>query len=313
MIIRVVRGENPFAQIDKRPLEDARLTYTARGIMAYLLTKPDSWEINIQEVVKNSPHGIHAIQTAFKELQQHGYAKLVNLKGDGGKLLGRKWVIYETSLSIEKGDNNRKGENCLVGDKTDEALFRSSVKPIIGKTDHRKSASISNNDFDTNNNFDSNNYFDSNSGGGGENFPKIEKSVAVEFAESELALNGLTKFKETLLGRGAPADFDPGYYYNRLLTWGAKSGIKPRFLETEWLQMALNFISGDAKRLAGYKKATQHATNSNGSPNGSSNGRSGAATDKKRAAAESAVRIAENVLARRAERSSFLSRINDQR
>jgi hypothetical protein len=41
-IIRCQKKRHPYAQIDKTPLLDTRLSWKARGILAYLLTKPDT-------------------------------------------------------------------------------------------------------------------------------------------------------------------------------------------------------------------------------------------------------------------------------
>ena len=42
-VIRVQKRPSSFVMMDKSFLEDTRLSYKAKGILAYLLSKPDNW------------------------------------------------------------------------------------------------------------------------------------------------------------------------------------------------------------------------------------------------------------------------------
>jgi hypothetical protein len=91
MIIRVQKRENPYVQIDKRPLEDMRLSWRAKGILAYLLSKPDSWTVQASDILNHGTEGRDAVRSAMGELRNLGYAKLINTSG------GREWVISEVA------------------------------------------------------------------------------------------------------------------------------------------------------------------------------------------------------------------------
>ena len=94
-IIRIKKRENPYVQIDKRPLEDDRLSWRAKGIFAYLLSKPDGWKVNIKDIWAKGTEGRNAVQVCMRELEKFGYAQLVFIKGDAGKIVGSEWVIIE--------------------------------------------------------------------------------------------------------------------------------------------------------------------------------------------------------------------------
>lgn len=64
---------NPYAQISRAPLEDARLTWAARGLLAYLLAKPDDWRINLEDLVAASPGGRDLAYRLIHELEAYGY------------------------------------------------------------------------------------------------------------------------------------------------------------------------------------------------------------------------------------------------
>jgi hypothetical protein len=90
VIIKVQKRTDPYARIDNRVLNDKRLSYRARGILAYLLSKPNDWEVQADDIVRRGKEGRDAVRAAFRELRDCGYAQLITTQQ------GRRWIIYET-------------------------------------------------------------------------------------------------------------------------------------------------------------------------------------------------------------------------
>lgn len=127
-IVKIKRRENPFVQIDKRPLQDANLSWKAKGLLAYCLSKPDNWEIRIDNLIKSSTDGREAVQTGLKELRKNGYARIEPTKDpDTGQMTGRAWIIYEEKQEIHA--ENPEGDSA-----TDKRDSRRSEKPSDGKS-----------------------------------------------------------------------------------------------------------------------------------------------------------------------------------
>ena len=95
-IIRVVKNENPFAQIDKAPLEDPKLSFKAKGILAYLLSKPDDWKLQVADLENHSNDGERSIYSGIKELRQNGYCQIIKKEIHSEKSSSKN----TTSLSI---------------------------------------------------------------------------------------------------------------------------------------------------------------------------------------------------------------------
>lgn len=72
MIVRtpVERG---YTVIPNATLEDSRLSWKARGILSYLLTKPDRWEVMVAHLVKAAPDGRDSVMSGLRELRDAGY------------------------------------------------------------------------------------------------------------------------------------------------------------------------------------------------------------------------------------------------
>jgi hypothetical protein len=65
--------ENPFVMIDRRPLENPDLSWKAKGILSYLLSRPDNWTVQIGDLVKRSTDKAFAIRGAIRELIDAGH------------------------------------------------------------------------------------------------------------------------------------------------------------------------------------------------------------------------------------------------
>lgn len=71
------------------------LSFKARGLLIYLLSKPQDWRVSSKQLAKASPQGITAIRSAMKELVACGYARLQTIQGEDGRLSGRLWTISD--------------------------------------------------------------------------------------------------------------------------------------------------------------------------------------------------------------------------
>jgi hypothetical protein len=91
MILRN-EGRRRYTKIDNGILGDKRLTFKARGILAYLLSKPDNWVVNERDLNQQSPEGVTAMRSGLKELEEFGYLyrHRVNVK-ETGKL---DWEVF---------------------------------------------------------------------------------------------------------------------------------------------------------------------------------------------------------------------------
>ena len=125
MIIRTNKNVNWFVQVDKRPLEDARLSWKAKGLMAYLLSRVDNWTVVVAHLATVSNDGETAVRSALKELAEFGYAKLETIRGDDGKLEGKCWNIFEHP-DMQKTPTSAS---------TDIEVSRTSENPNFGKPD----------------------------------------------------------------------------------------------------------------------------------------------------------------------------------
>lgn len=74
-IRRAPRPADNFAQIHNSALEDERLSWRARGLLAYLLSRPPEWTTTSERLSALGKEGRDAVRSALKELEQYGYLR----------------------------------------------------------------------------------------------------------------------------------------------------------------------------------------------------------------------------------------------
>lgn len=93
-IMRVERRELPFLIVDKRSVEDERLSYRARGLHHAMLAKPDDWDFSSERLADGGKEGRDAVRAAMKELEGYGYLERRREHDDRGQLR-TVVVVYE--------------------------------------------------------------------------------------------------------------------------------------------------------------------------------------------------------------------------
>lgn len=98
-IIRVRKDrENPFAQVPRALLEDTSLTWQARGVLTYLVSKPDHWQVQVADLVNRGDLKRDGIYSVLKELETAGYVSRSQAQGAAGRFTPVEYTVSETPL-----------------------------------------------------------------------------------------------------------------------------------------------------------------------------------------------------------------------
>lgn len=100
-IIRNKRINN-FTTIQNSLINDQRLGWHDLGMLVYLLSKPDTWKVRVDVLVKERNLGKNAVYEILKRLREYGYAKLVKF-ADGST----EWYIYDSPNPENPDQENR--------------------------------------------------------------------------------------------------------------------------------------------------------------------------------------------------------------
>lgn len=99
-IVRAPRKESNFYVLDKKISEDKRLSWAARGLLVFLLGKPDHWSVNVQALINETAGsrkqtGRDGVWGLLKELIDTGYCKRSQDRKEDGTLGEMRYEISE--------------------------------------------------------------------------------------------------------------------------------------------------------------------------------------------------------------------------
>lgn len=99
-ITRAARPKDNFYVLRNEISGDRKLSWAARGMLIYLLSKPDDWVISIQNLVNEtadseSPMGRDAVYKVMGQLIEAGYVSRVQSR-KSGKMMAVEYVAHES-------------------------------------------------------------------------------------------------------------------------------------------------------------------------------------------------------------------------
>lgn len=98
-IYRVEKNKN-YVVLNRTALNDERLSWKAKGIIAYMLSMPDDWKFYIEELAGHAKDGVDSLRSGIKELSKHGYVKRFPIRDEKTKkIIEWETVIYESPQS----------------------------------------------------------------------------------------------------------------------------------------------------------------------------------------------------------------------
>lgn len=137
-VVRASRNKN-YKTIGCDFLDDKKLTYKAKGILTYLLTRPDNWRFNKSQVMGMSEGGESSFDSGIKELKERGYLRIEKSSDGEGKFL-YEWYPQETAtfyaepIPQEELDKLPPAvKNTLVLQITPEGDFPGTDNPVPEK------------------------------------------------------------------------------------------------------------------------------------------------------------------------------------
>lgn len=99
----IVRSPRPFTNfsiLDNRIAEDSSLSWGARGLLVFLLSKPDNWSISVSHLIKctcgaKKKTGRDGVYALINELIDEGYLTRVAQSKVEGKFSEMEYVVHD--------------------------------------------------------------------------------------------------------------------------------------------------------------------------------------------------------------------------
>ncbi|MEM7537222.1 MAG: hypothetical protein AAF639_33930 [Chloroflexota bacterium] len=127
--------ENPYAQVRRATLEDDRLSWEARGILAYVLAKPNDWEVQMTDLINASPAGRDCNYRIVNELIHFGYFERVPIRNKG-RFQGYEILVYEEPLFVEDESQTGLPDTAQPDTAQPDTASPDTAQPFPENPDH---------------------------------------------------------------------------------------------------------------------------------------------------------------------------------
>jgi len=142
-IIRVDHNrENPYTMVHNSIVNNAKLSWEARGMLVYLLSKPNDWTVRFTDLVRQSSSGSSKTRRIFKELEAAGH--IVRTRASVNGVFVWTSIVYEVPIEDESADTIcRKPPDGSPPDEDKPSDARpSNTQPSSGFLSHGKPIDI---------------------------------------------------------------------------------------------------------------------------------------------------------------------------
>lgn len=112
-ICRTVKDkEHPYSVLSLEVI-NKKMSAKAKGILTYLLSKPDKWKFNMQDIENHFTDGPDSIRSGLKELQNLGHLHRKRYQHRESKKFYWKWLIYEVPDQYDETDFDQTPEELM--------------------------------------------------------------------------------------------------------------------------------------------------------------------------------------------------------
>lgn len=228
--------DRDFTIVSNDFLKDARLSWKAKGIIAYVAMLPDDWVLNMRDLTNRATDGRDSLYSGIKELETCGYCAKTMQRNPDGTIAGYAYEICDKPVFVQPFTENPD----TVKPDTDKP---GTENPTLLNTNQTKDESKPSN----NGNNASQNTFASL-------FPDEPKEKKTLFRNSDVYKmvkfeNGVGVDYSEFESKFATPEFekvDLVYYFHSVSDWSDQKNMKRT--KNGWLATVRNFIRGDVEK-----------------------------------------------------------------
>lgn len=109
-IIRGPRPKQDFSIVSNEVIEDESLTWEARGMLIFLLSKPDYWQVNVKNLINQTEHARKHLKRdgvleVLRELVNVGYITRSQPRAEDGTLGGINYIVMDRKQAQPQPEN----------------------------------------------------------------------------------------------------------------------------------------------------------------------------------------------------------------
>jgi len=127
--------KNRYATIPNNLLNNQSISLKAKGLFAFIQSKPDNWDFSKERIAKQLKEGLTSIKSAIKELKENGYLETIPSRNKKGEFIGYDYLINDNpKVGNTDGTKTAPSDNHTAFSKKEYSKKEYSNKDNIAKT-----------------------------------------------------------------------------------------------------------------------------------------------------------------------------------
>lgn len=139
MIVRGPRPTTNFTVLDNATVvRNQRLSWKARGLLAYLLSLPDGWQTSSANLARVAPDGRDSVLTGLSELEAAGFLRRHRVRDSKGRIR-TVTVVYDSPQPVDTPGLPQSG----IPDPVNPYRYKElTINDVVPGLEHASSSSI---------------------------------------------------------------------------------------------------------------------------------------------------------------------------
>ena len=129
--------KNRYGTIPNDLLNSIHISFKAKGMYAYIQSKPDNWEFSAERISKHVKEGLPSVISALKELENFGYLARNRYQNNKGFWVV-DYLLYEIPIEENLITGNPNEENPIIGKTSDNSNKDYSKKDISNISNNKE-------------------------------------------------------------------------------------------------------------------------------------------------------------------------------
>jgi hypothetical protein len=129
----LIKIQRFFGAVPNELLNNPDISFKAKGLYAYLNSKPDNWDFSVESIANQVKEGIDSVRAGIHELEHFGYLKRIKYQNEKG-YWEVDYMLFETPVQDEayQGKSN-EGEHPkqYKKDNTKKEFIKKEVIPPL--------------------------------------------------------------------------------------------------------------------------------------------------------------------------------------
>jgi len=117
-----------YTSMDNRIFEDPALSWQAKGVLAYLLSRPSNWKACLEHLMTVGQNGKSATRSAMRELIEAGYMRKVQVSKPGRGVIFWDHLVFEDKTQSGGVRNN----SAVTQEQWDDILEKTKIAAPLG-------------------------------------------------------------------------------------------------------------------------------------------------------------------------------------